>query len=85
MKIKHKNSGEIFEQFPYYTKLNGVYGYLDLNIELKVAFFRLDYQNINCLGETVEMCWEDVSDDFEIIIDDEEMIISLLYQKILNK
>ena len=53
MKIEHKNSGEIFDEFPVYGKHNHTahYGYLVVTDDLEVLFFYIcdemvAYQNV---------------------------------------
>ena len=60
MKIRHKNSQEVFERFPSWTKLNGSYGYLVFTHDFKVFFFTPD--------DTVGLACEDITDEFEVMI-----------------
>jgi hypothetical protein len=56
MKIKHKNSGEIINSFPYYCKINGLNGYLTL-CENNILFFYYSNNSIE---------YYDITDEFEI-------------------
>jgi hypothetical protein len=63
MKVRHKNSGEVFDlKEPVYTKLNGVYGYLthachfisiEPGLEDQVSTFTLDSEDISAQFDVI--------------------------------
>lgn len=58
MKIKHKNSGEVFDMnFIQYTKLFGMYGYLVMSQNQEIVF----------ITSVEEQDFHYVTDDFEIV------------------
>jgi len=64
--IRHKNSREEIGDFPAYGKhYNSIYGYLVLTIDKRVIFFYYDYSK---LSDSNELYYEDVTDDYEIIV-----------------
>lgn len=59
MKIIHKNSGQVVEDFPWYGKFHySMYGYLMLTPDNFVYFIYIQDENIN---------YSDVTDEYEII------------------
>jgi len=59
--LKHKKSGEVIFEFPYYYNNNGIYGYLVLTYDKKILFFSVGYYE-----DYTSQDWDDLTEDYEI-------------------